>query len=134
LKYRIDELETVRKNTNIRYIYREYIHEFRKGYQPLCKRCDWPYVFTYPQYLNRYKNYFSRLLDVHVADDGRQTEIHSIAEQLVPEPSSFEADIALDKCKGYKSHIVDQVPAELIEKGGKTLRSEIHKLICIRVE
>jgi hypothetical protein len=29
----------------------------------------------------------------------------------------------------YKSPGVDQIPAELIQAGGETLRSEIHKLI-----
>jgi hypothetical protein len=31
--------------------------------------------------------------------------------------------------KRYKSPGVDQIPAELIEAGGETLRSDIHKLI-----
>jgi hypothetical protein len=30
---------------------------------------------------------------------------------------------------GYKSSGVDQIPSELVQAGGKTLRSEIHKLI-----
>jgi hypothetical protein len=34
--------------------------------------------------------------------------------------------------KRYKSPGTDQIPAELIQAGGNTLRSEIHKLInCI---
>jgi hypothetical protein len=31
--------------------------------------------------------------------------------------------------KRYKSSSSDQIPAEVIEAGGETLRSEIHKLI-----
>jgi hypothetical protein len=40
---------------------------------------------------------------VHVVDDVRQTEIHT-SVPLVPEPSSFEAEIAIDdECFYFKS-------------------------------
>jgi hypothetical protein len=78
-----------------------------------------------------WKNYFCQLLNVHGVNDVRQTEIHT-AEQLVHEPSSFAVEIAIGKLKGYKSPGIDQILAELIQAGGLTLRSEIHKLInCI---
>jgi hypothetical protein len=64
-------------------------------------------------------------------NDVSQTEIHT-AEPLVPEPSSYEVEIAIEKLKMYKSPGTDQIPAELIQTGGNTLRSEIHKFInCI---
>jgi hypothetical protein len=53
------------------------------------------------------------------------TEIHT-AEPLVPEPSSSEVEIDIEKLKRYKSPGIDQIPAELIQAGGNTLRSEIH--------
>jgi hypothetical protein len=63
--------------------------------------------------------------------DIRQTEINT-ADPLVPEPSSFEVEIAVGKLKRYKSPGIDQILAELIQAGENTLRSEIHKLInCI---
>jgi hypothetical protein len=81
--------------------------------------------------LNRWKNYFCQLLNVHRVNDVRQTEIHT-AEPLVPEPSSFEVEISIEKLKRYKSPGIDQIPVELIQAGGNTLDSEIHKLInCI---
>jgi hypothetical protein len=46
-----------------------------------------------------------------------------------PDPSSFEVEIAIVTLKSYKSPGSDQIPAELIQAGGETLRSEIHKLI-----
>jgi hypothetical protein len=47
----------------------------------------------------------------------------------VPEPSASEAEVPTAKLKRYKSPGVDQIPAELIQAGGETPRSEIHKLI-----
>jgi hypothetical protein len=76
-------------------------------------------------------SYFCQLLNVHGVNDVRQTEIHT-AEPLVPEPSSYEVEIAIEKLKRYKSPGTDKIPAELIQAGGNTLCSEIHKLInCI---
>ena len=46
-------------------------------------------------------NHFSQLLNVHGISDVRQTEIH-IAERLVPEPSAFEVEMAVEKKKKKK--------------------------------
>jgi hypothetical protein len=81
--------------------------------------------------LNRWKNYFCQLLILHGVNDVRQTEIHT-AEPLVPEASSSEVEIAIEKLKRYKLSGIDRILAELIQAGGNTLLSEIHKLInCI---
>jgi hypothetical protein len=50
------------------------------------------------------------------------------AEILVPESSS-EVEITIEKLKRYKSPGINQILAELIQVGGSTLHSEIHKLI-----
>jgi hypothetical protein len=75
-----------------------------------------------------WKNYFSQLLNVHGDSDVRQTEIHT-AEPLVPEPSAFEVEMAIEKLKRYKSPGIDQIPAQLIKAGGSKICSEMHKLI-----
>jgi hypothetical protein len=67
-------------------------------------------------------------LNIHRVSDIWQIEVH-IAELLVPDPSPFEVEIAIAKLKRYKSPGNDQIPAELIQAGGETLWSEIHKLI-----
>jgi hypothetical protein len=51
------------------------------------------------------------------------------AESFIPEPSSFEVEIALERLNQYKSLGTDQILAELIQAGGNTLCSDIHKLI-----
>jgi hypothetical protein len=53
------------------------------------------------------------------------------AEPFVPEPSAAEVEVAIRKMKRYKAPGSDQIPAELIEAGGETLHSEIHKLIML---
>ena len=67
-------------------------------------------------------------MNVHGVNDVRQTEIHT-PELLVPEPSTSEFELAVEKLKSHKSPVIDQIPAELIKAGGKTIRCEIHKLI-----
>ena len=57
---------------------------------------------------------------------GRQKHI---AEPLVPEPSAFEVELAIEKLKSHKSPSIGQIAAELIKKGGRTIRYQIHKLI-----
>jgi hypothetical protein len=80
--------------------------------------------------LNRWKNYYSQLLNVHRVSDVRHIEIRvHTAQPLISEPSPFDVEIAIAKLKKYKSPGSHQIPAELIQAGGETLQSAIHKLI-----
>ena len=45
------------------------------------------------------------------------------------EPSALEVEIAVGKVKRHKLLDIDQIPAELIKAGGRTIHSEHHKLI-----
>jgi hypothetical protein len=67
-------------------------------------------------------------LNVQEAGGVKQTEVHT-AEPFVPQPSASEFEAAVGNLKRFKSPGTDQTPAELIQAGGETLRSEIHKLI-----
>jgi hypothetical protein len=69
-------------------------------------------------------------VQVHRGSDVKQIEIlvHT-AQPLVLDGSPFEVEISLAKLKTYKSPCSNQVPAVLIQAGGETLRSEIHKLV-----
>jgi hypothetical protein len=78
--------------------------------------------------LNRWKNYFSQLLNVHNVRDFRQVEVHT-AEPLVPGPNRIEVEIVIAKLKKYKSPGSDQIPTELIQAGGEIILSAIHRLI-----
>ena len=62
----------------------------------------------------RWRNYFSQLFNVYGVKDVGQVEIPT-AEPLVPEPSAFEVELAIDKLKSHKSQGIDEIPAELIK-------------------
>ena len=47
----------------------------------------------------------------------------------MPEPSAFEVELAIGKLKNHKSPGTDQIPAELIKAGCRTICCVIHKLI-----
>ena len=47
----------------------------------------------------------------------------------MPEPSALEVELVIEKLKSHKSPGIDQIPAELIKAGGRTIRGAIRKLI-----
>jgi len=65
---------------------------------------------------------------VHGVNDVRQTEMHT-AKPLVPEPSAFEFELAIEKLKSHESPYIGQIAAGLIKAGGRTVQFECHKLI-----
>jgi hypothetical protein len=130
MKAKIEELETNSKLKNVRDLYQG-INDFKKGYQPrtnMTKDKQGDLVVDSHSILARWRNYFSQVLNVHGVNHVRQAEIHT-AELLVPEPSVSEIGLAIDKLKSHKSPGIDQIPAELIKAGGRTISCEIHKLI-----
>jgi hypothetical protein len=107
------------------------INDVKKGYQPrtrIVKGEKGDFVADSHSIMVRWRNYFSQILNVHEVSDVRQAEIHT-AESLVPEPSALEVKLAIEKLKSHKSPGIDQIPAELIKAGSRTLRCAIHKLI-----
>ena len=42
--------------------------------------------------------------------------------------------MAIEKLKRHKSPGIDQIPAELIKVGGRTIRCEVHKLKLLYLE
>jgi len=67
-------------------------------------------------------------LNIHGANDIKQAELDT-AEPLVPEPSAFEIELPIEKLISHKSPGINQIPAELIKAGGRTIRYEIHTFI-----
>ena len=70
--------------------------------------------------LFRWRNHFSQLLSVCGVIDFRQTEIYT-TEPLVLELSVCEFEMAIENLKRDKSPGFDQIPAELIKPGGRTI-------------
>jgi hypothetical protein len=111
-------------------LYRD-INDVKKGYQPrtrIVKDEKRDLLADSHSIMVRWRNYFSQKLNVHGVSDVRQAEIRT-TEPLVPEPSALEFELAIEKLKSYKSPGIDQIPAELIKAGGKTIRCAIHKLV-----
>ena len=130
LKAKIEDLETNSKIKNIRDLYSG-ISDIKKGYQPrtnIVKDETGDLVTGSYSIWARWRDYFSQLLNVYVVHDFGQTETHT-AEPLVPEPSAFEVDLAIEKHKSHKSPGIDQIPAELIKEAGRPIRYQIYKLI-----
>jgi hypothetical protein len=115
---------------NIRDLYRG-INEFKRGYQlrnNLLKDENGDLLADSHNILNRWRKYFSHLLNGHNVSDVRQIEVHT-TEPLVPGPSCLEVEIAITKLKKYKSPGSNQILAELIQAGGEILLSAIPELI-----
>jgi hypothetical protein len=55
--------------------------------------------------LYTWKNYFSELLNVHGVSDVRQIEIQT-GELLVPDPSPFGVEFAIEKFKSIDRYVV----------------------------
>jgi hypothetical protein len=62
--------------------------------------------------LNRWKKHFCQPLNVHGVNDVTQSEIHT-------------GDMAIEKPKKSRSPSIDRIPAELIQAGDRTVRSNV---------
>ncbi|KAJ4432181.1 hypothetical protein ANN_20797 [Periplaneta americana] len=137
LKEKLNKVETNSKNKNIRHLYKG-IMEFKNGYQPrvnVIKDKNGDLLADFPSILNRWKNYFAQLLNVHRPNRNDRDEIEiQTAEPFIPEPTLSEVEIAIENLKKYKSPGIDQIPAELIQEGGSALYSEIYKLVRLSSE
>ena len=115
---------------NIRNLYRG-INDFKKGYQPRCNIVKYEkghLVADSHSIVASWRNYFSQLFNVNGFKEVRKAEIQA-AEPLVREPSVAEFELAIGKLKSHKTLGIDQIPAEQIKAGGRTICLEIHKLI-----
>jgi hypothetical protein len=123
-------LHEISNDNDIKDLYRGR-NDFKTGYQPrtnLVKDENGDMLADPHNIMNRWKKYYSQLLNVHRVSDIRQIDIHS-AEPVVPDSSPFEVEIAIAKLKRYKSPGSGQIPAEIIQTGDEILHSKIHKLI-----
>jgi hypothetical protein len=106
LKEKINELETHSTN-NITDLYKGII-EFKRVYQHssnLLKDKIGVLLADSHRILNRWKNYFSLILNLHRASDISQAERHT-SEPLIPDPSPFEVVIDIAKLKSIDHQAV----------------------------
>jgi hypothetical protein len=99
-EYQKDRINELAMNKNIRDLFRG-INEFKTGYKPrnnLMKYGNGDLLADSHNILNRWKNFFLQLLNLHNVSDVRQIEVHT-AGPLVPDPSRLEVEIAVAKLK-----------------------------------
>jgi hypothetical protein len=114
-EYPEDNINNQTASKNTRDLHRG-INEFKNGYPHrtnLVKDEKGDLFADSHGILNKWKNYFSQLLNVHRVSDIIWLEIHT-AKPLVPEPGPFEIEIAVEKLKRYKSPGIDKILAVLI--------------------
>ena len=100
LKVKIEELETNSKIKKVGDLYRD-INDLKRGYKPrttIVKDEKGDLVADSHSIMARWRNYFSQLLNVYEVKGVRQVEIHTV-EPLVPEPSVFDVELAIEKLK-----------------------------------
>ncbi|PNF26781.1 hypothetical protein B7P43_G17924, partial [Cryptotermes secundus] len=128
-RYNLKKLNEVKvKNNNIRELHRG-INDFKGGYQPssnFVKDENGHLLADAHNILNRWRNYFSQLSNVHRVSDVRQTEI-DIAEPLILDPSPFEAESAIAKLNSINRQVVIKFRQNLFKQEVKYyfLRSTI---------
>jgi hypothetical protein len=86
------------------------INGFKRGYEPRTSKVkdeNGDLLADSHNILNRWKNHFSQLLNVHNVSAVRQTEAHT-AEPLVPGPRTFEAETATAKLRSINPQVVIQ--------------------------
>ena len=66
--------------------------------------------------LARWRNHFSQLLIIHEVNDVRQTELHT-AEPQVPEPSTSEAELAIEKLKRHNHQVLTKSQQNWLRQG-----------------
>jgi hypothetical protein len=79
------------------------INDFKGAYQPrtnVVKDEKGDLVAGSHSILARWRNHFYQLLNTHRVNDVPQTEVHK-AEPLVPAPSAFEVEMAIEKLKRH---------------------------------
>ena len=97
LKAKIEEIETNSKLKNIRDLYRG-LDDFKKGYHPrtnIVKDEKGDLLADSYSIVSKWRNYFSLLWNVHGVNNTKHTDIHTA--ELVPEPSAFELELAIEK-------------------------------------
>jgi hypothetical protein len=72
---------------------------------------------------NRWKNYFSQLLNVHNVSDVRKIEVAYIRLSYCTCSSHLEAETGISNLKKYKLLYNSHTTAESIQASGETLQS-----------
>jgi hypothetical protein len=107
LEGKINEIESNNKKKHVRDLYRG-INEFKKGYQPrinIIKHQNVNPLAKSQNVLNRWKDFFNQVLNIHGVYDVRQMDIHT-TEPLVPGPSLVDLKLLLESLKDINPQVL----------------------------
>ena len=105
---KVNKLEKNGKRQNVREMYKV-INEFKKGYQPhiyVIKKDDFTIVADKSSILNRWKQFYKNLLNVHQSSFLERSEIYTAGPDI-PEPCLLEKKVTKEKLKKSKLSRVD---------------------------
>lgn len=123
-------MEVDGQNNNIRSFYQR-VKKSKKVFTSkteTIKNTDGKTLFNKEEILNRWKEYFSNLLNVE-NNNTIEEVVTDTAEIYIPEPTQEEVRNAIRKLKNNKAVGNDNIPSELIKKGTLQLEYEITELV-----
>lgn len=130
LNKEITEIEEKNRNGNIRQFYED-VNKKKKTFRPQAikiKDANGDLVSDEYAVAQRWKDYFESLLN-RPTNQLETERRFSTAEPHIETPTLEEVAQAIKNLKNYKAAGEDNIPAELIKNGGKTLCGRLHQII-----
>jgi len=113
------------------------ISDFKKAYQPrnkVVKDGKDDLITDSHSILPRWRKHFSQQLNIYRINDVRQTEIYT-AQPLLPEPSAFGVEMAIEELKRHKLPGIVQIQQSWLKKGLEQFALRyIHLLILFGIK
>ena len=94
-----------------------------------CKDKSGNILSEHRDFLQRWKQYFCDLQSTNARHKELISESTILNNVEVPPPTYYEVSQVIKKLKTHKAAGSDNIPAELIKRGGIELQRRIHKLI-----
>lgn len=127
----LEKAENDQKSNNHKEFY-SCVKHFRKGYTPSTfgiKNKDGHVLTQKTEVVDRWKEYFSDLLNGEEMDQEENREEYQCAEPYIEEPSKEEVEEAIKDLKNNKAAGEDMVVSEMLKGGGKICSERLHKII-----
>jgi hypothetical protein len=135
IKQQFEEIEELNRASEARKFYAA-LAKMRKVFQPRERRCkdkQGTVLNEDKDILNRWAEHFEELLNKNLGLGGERPENTMIltgpARENVESPTKLEMSEVIKKLKCNKAPGEDEIVAEIIKYGGRSLEAVIHKLL-----